>query len=287
MAVALVALLWFALALAADPPPVVKPVTTLAPVGPPPPPPPPPGEDSDASIVVYGHGLEVERARQQLMKELEKEGYTKIIRRDGYTVLRHDDTWSGEVLLYDDGWVRIKRQPVQIRPIALPFAREGTVLSWAACLVAPFACVRTSGVFYGKRKFAAVKNRTLSSVEPEIQNLADRVADEATAGTVDALPDRLDALWADGIPLDPGDRQLTSFDDRKAALLDYWDTRSDTPWGDRVRVAVEGFLIGVVQVSDHPFTADEIAAFNVRRQCARALDLSNPRPADPGDEAQP
>jgi hypothetical protein len=257
----MVALLFSMLAFAGDPPP--------------PPPPSDAADDADTTIVVYGYGLEVERARQQLIKQLASEGYTTVIRKDGYTILRHENTWDGDVLLYDDGWVRIKRQPLQIRPIALPFAKEGSALSWAACALAPFACVRTSGLLYGKRKFSGVKNRTLHAVEPEIQNLADRVADQATAQTIETLPKRLEALWTTGAPIDPDDRVCTSFDDKKAALLDYWDSRTDTPWGDRVRLAVEAFVRGEVQTSEHAFSAEEIVAFNQRRSCSRELDLDS------------
>lgn len=251
-----------------SPPPYEAPATPSQPA-------PPSRDDTDETIVVYSHGLAVERARQALIKQLAAEGYTKEIRKDGYTILRHENTWAGDVLLYDDGWVRIKRQPVQIRPIALPFAREGTALSWAACAIAPFACIRTSGVLYGKRKFSGVKNRTLSAVEPEVQDLADKVADQATDQVIEGLPPRLEALWSSGTPLDPGDRTLVSYEDRREGLLDFWDSRTDTPWGDRVRLAVEAFLRAVVQTSDHPYSPDEIAAFNARRSCTRALDLDS------------
>lgn len=53
----------------------------------------------------------------------------------------------------------------------------------------------------------------------------------------------------------------------------YWDERTETPEGEQARLAVERFLNGVVQVSDTPIEAEELAAFNARRQVERELRL--------------
>ena len=60
---------------------------------------------------------------------------------------------------------------------------------------------------------------------------------------------------------------------RRAALMAYWGSRTDTAWGERVRQAVEAFCRGVVQHSEHPFTDEEIAAFNAGRPDSPPFDL--------------
>jgi hypothetical protein len=91
--------------------------------------------------------------------------------------------------------------------------------------------------------------------------------------TVLELPDRLEALWEEGVPLE-GSRTPATHARRREALLAYWDSRTCTEWGDRVREAVEAFMRGVVQHSEHPFTEEEVRALNDERRCARPLVLT-------------
>jgi len=96
-----------------------------------------------------------------------------------------------------------------------------------------------------------------------------------TESTVNALPEQLEELWYRGVPLSEGPT-LETMHERKVALLDFWDSRTDTVWGDRVRVAVEAFLRAEVQGTEHAYTREEVEDFNARRQCTRALDLEGP-----------
>ena len=61
--------------------------------------------------------------------------------------------------------------------------------------------------------------------------------------------------------------------ERRAALLDFWDSRTDTEWGEVIRGGVESFCRGVVQHSDTPFTPEEIAAFNKPNRASRPFRL--------------
>ena len=66
----------------------------------------------------------------------------------------------------------------------------------------------------------------------------------------------LQKLWDEGLPLE-GEAVLATHSERRAAIYAFWSTRTDTPHGEAVRQAVEGFVRGVVQTSEHPFPADE------------------------------
>ena len=100
----------------------------------------------------------------------------------------------------------------------------------------------------------------------------DRVADRETDRTVNELPDQLIALWEQGEPLE-GQATLDSFEQRRAALLAFWDSRTDTEWGDTVRQAVEAFILAEVQTSDHPFSKHDVRRFNTGRVATRELVL--------------
>ncbi len=232
---------------------------------------PPPPDEEVYEITVYGGPL-VEQARRRLVQELGAEGYTDVERQEDHLRLRNEAAWKGEILLYDDGWVRVKRQPVQVLAPEMPGIRENSPVAWAACVVYPPRCVRVGGATVGRRKFQAQKGRTLARIDQDVQTYGDRVADRHLEGTLAELPDRLEALWTEGVPL-RGEAPVETPEDRRAALLDYWESRTDTLWGDQVRITVEAFLRSVVQEGPHAFTEEEVEAFNAQRRCERSLDL--------------
>lgn len=256
---------------------------TLAMAGPPAPPDPRPTDGPDIiedghvvhQVIVYGD-LAVEKARKKVLEDLRTEGYTHVQDKGDYLLVRSDEPWMGEVRVYDDGFVRMKRQPFRVVGPDLPWASQNSPLSYAGCVIYWWACVKTGGQTVGRRKFMAQKVRTLDAVHPDAVALADRVADQQTEQKVNDLPDQLEALWSDGTPIDLGDAHLDTIAERKAALLSYWDSRSDTVWGDRVRLGVEAFIRGEIQGTPDAFTDPEIAAFNAQRHSERVLDLDSP-----------
>ena len=231
-------------------------------------------DDGVEEIVVHGDIL-VEQARKQLMHDLQEEGYTDVEDMGDYVRMRHEEAWKGEVRVYDDGWIHVKRQPVRVQSRDLPWAEEGSPLAWASCALYPPMCLRTGGAMVGRRKWMGVQGRTLAAIDEDAQVLGDRVADASLDDRINQLPERLYALWDEGVPLS-GEAALTTPEARKQAILDYWDSRTDTIWGDRVRVAVEAFVRAEVQTSATPFTEAEIALFNAGRHCTRELDLVSP-----------
>ncbi len=223
-------------------------------------------------IIVYGEML-VDRARDDLMETAKDQGYATQIRRDGYTILRHDDPWKGEIRLYDDGRVEVRRQPVRFEP---PFAHK-TPLAWLTCVVLPL-CIRPNGQLVSPRKFHAQERRALEAIEPDAVVYNDRIADWATDRKADRTGARLADLWTTGTPID-GDGVVDSFEARRQAILAYWDSRTDSEWGDQIRGRIESFIRGEVQQGDHPFTVAEIDAFNARHRSTRVFpDVTRPRP---------
>ncbi|MCO4744121.1 MAG: hypothetical protein KC912_04995 [Proteobacteria bacterium] len=253
----LTGLIWLGLAWAQEAPEPVEPT--------------PAEQGAPNEIVVWGD-LAVERARQEVIADFASEGYTDIIQRDNYVLLRSPAAWKGEIRVYDDGWVDMRRQPVRFAAPKTPWAPAGSPGAWASCILYPFACVKTGGQLVSKRKLQAQKGRTLTVAEPSIDGYGDRVADRETERTVNDLPDQLEALWLRGEPI-MGEAILETPADRRAALLEYWDSRTDTVWGDVVRNGVEAFIRAEVQSSMHPFSAEEIARFNDARQASRELTL--------------
>ena len=212
----------------------------------------------------------IEAARDAVIDRVRDAGYVQEIRREGRTVLRHPAVWKGEVVLWDDGRVNMKRQPIQFdSPI-----QKGGAERWLACVLFPL-CIRPGGQLVSPRKLHHQEERVWRRITPEVRELGDTIASAATELKVEQLPDLLQALWDEGTPLSEAmsDVPLSDPAQRRTAILAFWDTRTDTPWGEQVRAVVEGFLRAVVQQSEHPVTAEELAAFNATRRAQRPLSL--------------
>ena len=65
---------------------------------------------ADAEIIVYGQ-REVEQRRVLLDRQLEDNGYREGIRKGNKVVYRPDTVWHPSVIVYDSGWVDLRRTP--------------------------------------------------------------------------------------------------------------------------------------------------------------------------------
>lgn len=223
---------------------------------------------SDASfedvqtMVIYAEHLAAQ-ARKRVIEEAEALGYRRVIEKNGRTILRHDATWHGEVVLYDDGRVEVKRQPVRFEP---PVAKV-TPASYLACILVPL-CIRPGGQLVSPRRYHQFEREAWTTLSEPVASWNDRIADAAIDVKLANLPERLDGLWTRGEPVD-GEALLSDMAARRRALLDLWDSRTENDWGERIRAGVEAFVRDVVQPSATPFTEQEREAFESRRKSTR------------------
>lgn len=234
-------------------------------------------DDAAEEVVIYGELL-VEQARQKVIAELAAAGYDQVVERNGRTIYRSPEVWRGQVVLHDDGYMAVERQPVRVVAPALPFAEENSAVAWVGCILWAPVCIRPGGQTVGKRKYRTHEGRIVGRVHDDVEAWSDRIADLAIDRKLERLPDQLEALWVLGVPLDGGAR-LETHAERRLALMRYWGSRTDTPWGESVRTAVEAFCRAVVQPSDHPFPQAEIDAFNASSRAARPFSLQRTDPA--------
>jgi hypothetical protein len=222
---------------------------------------PPAGDDGEV-VIVYDE-LRAKRAREKIMQRAEALGYTRRVEKDGRTILRHELPWKGELVLYDDGQVEVKRQPVRFEP---PFAKK-TPLTWMSCVIVPL-CIRAGGQAVSPRRYHSYERELWATVADDVVDWNDRLADVGTGRKIEGLPERLDALWTSGVSLE-GDAILETWESRRESLFRFWDTRTESSWGESVRDAVQAFILGEVETGDHPFTADEKARLNAGRLSSR------------------
>jgi hypothetical protein len=227
---------------------------------------------ADDEIDVLAGSPEVQRRRAEVYAALRAEGYRKGRRKGEYQVFNSDVPWGPRVLVHDDGWVITRRAPPRVHPPGRSFADEGSPAEYLWCLLAPPLCVSIGGWTISERKLAPAKAEVLDATHDEVRALNDAVARRALSTRVGSdIPADLEAIWSRA-DLPPEQRRLL--------LFTYWDTRTDTPEGAAARAAVRSFLIAVVQTSDTPFTAQELARLNETRTFRDALVLDPVAPTE-------
>ena len=227
----------------------------------------------EGETIIVTDEAEVAAARQELTEALAIGGYQKKRSRDGRTIYVAEAPWKPKVVVDEEGWMIMRRRPVVFTKPDLPdswFA--DTPLEYLTCVIAPPLCVRIGGAVISERKLNHRKAEVVAHVGDELTAWSDAKAGlYAQARLFEEIPNALDRVWYEG--LTPEDEPLPELVDRKAWVLDLWMTRADNDWGDAARGVVEDFMAYVVQSSNAPFTAQEIAAANARRTCARELVL--------------
>ncbi|MCB9758417.1 MAG: hypothetical protein H6739_01120 [Alphaproteobacteria bacterium] len=230
-------------------------------------------EAPDLEIMVFGES-DVIQARQEVEQRLLDMGYTKGRRRGDRTVYVNEVNYKPKVIVHDDGWMYMRRQPPRIEaPEIDAWFSDVPVVKWMPCLVVPTACVRVGGWVISPRKYAHHKEFVVEGTKDEMRAYADAIAGLALNERIyEELPGQLDLIWYGGIhPADA--RPLSTFAERRAVILELWESRADNIYGDAVREAIELYIAYEVQASEHPFTEEEIRRVNAERHCQRALEL--------------
>ena len=216
---------------------------------------------------------DVKRRRNDVERAVEDLGYQSGGWRRGYEVFLHPVPWKPEVWIGEHGTVRLKRRRVHFR---LPEIGGGA-WSWVpvralVCVVAPTACVRVGGQVISERKLRAHKEDVLEKSHPQVVSWQDALATNATNELMDHLPTDLEALWDAGVhPVT--EEIIASAEERRGIILDMWVHKANNRWGFAVREVIGSFLRHVVQDSEYPVTAEELADVNARRRYGPALVL--------------
>jgi hypothetical protein len=227
---------------------------------------PPVEEDIPGETIIVYDTAEVVRARDALTQGLRKEGYARHEREGDAEVFKHSVPWHPQVLVHDDGWIEFRNQPPRIHSPGKSFADQGSLLNYLWCVPTLMtACVSPGTWIVSRNKVNEVKGDTLDAIRGQTLSFGDAVMRARLQGRLyDEVPKLLAKTWADtSVPAA----------DRRRALFQFWDSRVEGEAGDRVRAAVEAFMIAVVQASKEPYGAEELATLNASRRGARALQL--------------
>jgi len=224
--------------------------------------------------IVVTDEAEVRRRQEAFVKELKSLGYKAKRDKDGRTVYVSETPWKPKVIVDDDGWMVLKRRPIVFTDPDLPdhWWFSDTPIEYVTCVVAPHLCIRMGGLVISKKKLTHHKAAVVNSTQAEMTEWGDAIADHALSERIyTEIPEQLDQVWYEGIG--PEGQALASWEERRGWILELWMSRTDNRWGDAARESIEGYMIYVIQDSQTPYSAEEIAAANARRKCRRELVL--------------
>lgn len=231
-----------------------------------------PGEE----ILIVGDSA-VQRARHEITRSLAAQGYVAKRERDGVTVYLHPVPYKPKVMVYDDGFVVLRRRGLAYTPPDVGNVPRGVEigLRTALCVLAPIYCFHAPGLVMSPARLEQQKELVVENVEDEVRAYNDALASRALGGRMSDVADLMDAIWLRGQHTDTGEI-LPTPDLRRAALLAFWENRADNDYGDAVRHLVEDYMNYEIQASPFPFTAAEVAETNRTRHCKRELVLVTP-----------
>lgn len=207
-------------------------------------------------LIIYGE-QELARKRAILDQQLRDDGYTTVKKKDGRTVYRPDIAWKPSVVIYDEGYMIVRRSPVRFEPWIQ--GKKSNKLRYLSC-IPPFTvlCVR-SGWLVNERKLAHSKEAIVEASTPNFEAWQELVMAKATVNRLqNEIPDLLDGLWLNGRSLERSDVFLETAAARKAEMLSFWESRTCTPEGEQVRNFIEDYILQEIQNSEHAYLQSEL-----------------------------
>lgn len=246
-------------------------------------------EEPQGEVVIVLGERQSKEALEAMDKQLRDLGYDTVRRRNGRTIYLHETDWRNKVIVDDDGYMYFRQRPPHfVAPPETGFRYDDwPVFPYLICVVVPTACVSGGTLVVRPSLKEQDKERTVEASEDELRLYADALAAEAlTTRLYDEVPSLLDGIWLEGVHAEDPEAVLDTPQQRRAAILDFWLSRSDNPYGDAVREVVEAYMVYVINESEHPYTRAEISAANAARSCARELVLTGPEAPPEGEQEE-
>lgn len=209
---------------------------------------------------------EIEKRRAALENRLVSMGYGpgRRVKNGTHFAARR---LRASVTLHDDGSIDIQRSGF------LPSNATTTVAIDPTDPSRIVAVDVRGGKRYNARQMGPLRWQVLDEARDELTAWTAAIGRAQTMERLERdLPDALDALWLEGVPMN-GTGFLTDPSERKRALLKHWATRTCTNEGMHARTVVARYLINAVMESEVPVTADELDATNDERNCGAPLHL--------------
>ncbi|MEZ4317806.1 MAG: hypothetical protein R3F61_09890 [Myxococcota bacterium] len=244
-----------------------------------------PDTSFDYEIIVYGDPA-LRQARWDVLIALKRLGYEPKDKGGGLTVFKPPRRWMGRARLDPEGNLTFGYPAVAFQKASLSDTVDLEANANLSRETGGFVVQKPDGGVVstlpaGQASLWVLPSRALldrvyakvrEQVRPELDQYARVRRDTAVQAQLDELPDRLDALWVDGVPL-VGSTPVESREARRRSALAYWATRDDSFEGRQITKATEAWIRNTIQTSDAPITDAERAKAEAERQDGRTLPL--------------
>ena len=217
-------------------------------------------ETADEEITVYGK-REVDRRRRILDAELESSGYRQGKRKGDKVVYRPETVWHPSVVVYDSGWVDLKKTPPRFEPWI--GGSPDNKWRYLSC-IPPFGlmCIRASGWLITKRRAQHSKTAVVDNHIETIQYWQESVIGMATQQRIEVqLPDELDLLWRN---------EELSQAEKTEQIVHLWHSRTCTPEGNAAANVVADFLAYEVH-PEAPLPMETLLWMSQNNPCEHSL----------------
>ena len=219
--------------------------------------------EADEEITVYGK-REVDRRRNLLDNQLESNGYRTGKRKGDKMVYRPETVWYPSVIVYDSGWVDIRKTPPRFEPWI--GGNPDNKWRYLSC-IPPFGlmCIRASGWLITKRRAQHSKTNVIDTHISTVQYWQESVVGLATQQRLDVeLPDELDDIWK---------TELLDKSERLELMVSMWSTRTCSPEGQKAARILAEFIEFEIH-PEHPMPSETLRWMKENNTCEHPLPFT-------------
>jgi len=219
----------------------------------------------DEEIVVVGES-EVAERRAALTRRIQELGYRPGQIRDGKVVYHANEPGKPSLHVHDDGFVVARRSPPRVGLQGRgPWGGGGSSICIGVCL-------HLDGWNVSGRKLQHRRTALAQDLDQEVSGWQEALRQESWQERLFVqIPDQLTALWEGGQSLRSKEETIEDRGERRAALLEFWASRTCTSEGEAVREVVATFIEEIVQESAWPVDAHRARSAEQACTCGASL----------------
>jgi hypothetical protein len=189
-------------------------------------------------MIIFGE-REVDIRRKKLENHLYHSGYREGIQKNGRTVYRPETSWKPSFIVYESGFIELKRTPPRFESY---LKHRNDIWRYLAC-VPPFTvmCIDVNGWMINERKLRHAKEDIVTGTHSDIiawqESLEKMSMEERIHNTI---PLMLDAVWKQGLL--PDGQIITTSQEKFKWILDFYSDRLCNEYGLMVREVIQIYV---------------------------------------------
>jgi hypothetical protein len=189
-------------------------------------------------MIIFGE-REVDIRRKNLEDHLYNSGYREGIKKEGRTVYRPETSWKPSVVVYENGFVELKRTPPRFESY---LKHRNDIWKYLAC-VPPFTimCVDVNGWMINERKLQYAKEDIVVETHSDViawQEALEKMGMEERINNT--IPLMLDTVWKQGLL--PDGTTTSDPQERLDWIVNFYQNRLCNEYGMMVRDVITTYV---------------------------------------------